>query len=410
MAHALGITDGTTTISLSTTDWLMLQYTPGSPSYRDRQYDPVTDSIELSTDTASGSDAQTAINAVQTLLDAARMRYETNSGERVYLTLQLDSDGEEWRSEILYGSLLSGNDTLAAWQGVQPQTLVVTRAYYWEGEENTLVSSQSLTNNSTSNSYYSSGTVAGVLPTPPIVTISNNSGGNQAQRDVFFGINAFNDPSTFTGRLSSKTLSDTAPYTYNSVQASWTLSDANLTALRGDSHRFVGAFSGGFTDDIWWRLSEEYSGVTPLTKTKAIYPTVDIGLLDFGAMRVPTGGYSTNSTDIDIEIEAQSDTNDLSCTLTFMQLFPAANMRHYTVGTLNIGGNGGIVDDGVDGSTYMKDGTGDRHDIIESIGLPLMLYPGRGHRFIWLMRKSTGYVTTDTCALTVKYRPRRVTI
>jgi len=408
MAHALSITDGTTTISLSTTDWLMLHYVPNVPSYRNGEYEPVTDSIELTTDTASGSAAQTAINAVQLLLESARRRYETRSGPRVYLTLQLDSDASSWRSEVQYGQMVGGNDSLRAWQGIQPQTMVVTRVPFWEGAEATLVSSQSLTNSDGSNSYYSSATVSGVLPTPPIVTLSNNSGDSQTQRDIYFGVNAFNSPATFDGTLGTQALSDTAPYTYNTEQADWTLTAA-LTALHGDSTRFVGAFAGGYTENIWWKLSQEYGGVTPISNTSPVYPTSDSGLLDFGTMRVPTGGYSTTTTGIDLEIKTQSDATNLSCTLTFLQMFPANNTRRYSFAAANVSNGYAIVDDGVDGDVYMKSGSY-RHDVVTAIGAPMMLHPGQGHRFLWLMRKSTGYVAADTCALTVAYRPRRLTV
>ena len=152
MAHALSITDGTTTISLSTTNWLLVHYVPNVPSYRNGQYDPVTDSIELTADVANGAAFQTATNAVQKLLEAARRRHETASGARVYLTMQLDSDASSWRSEILYGAMVSSADTLRSWQGIQPQTLMITRQPYWEGAEVELVSGESLTNNDGNNS------------------------------------------------------------------------------------------------------------------------------------------------------------------------------------------------------------------------------------------------------------------
>jgi len=245
------------------------------------------------------------------------------------------------------------------------------------------------------------------------VTLTNKSGASQSQRDIYFGINAFNNPSTFDGTLGTQALSDTAPYTYATEQADWTFTAAQLTALHGDSTRFVGAFAGGYTDEIWWKLAQEYSGITNIANTSPIYPAYNLispGLLDFGTMRVPPGGYTTTGTGIDLEIKAQSDSENLSCTLTFMQMFPANNTRRYVFDASSVASNYAIVDDGVEGAAYMSGG-GYRRDVVQAIGAPMMLYPqATGHRFIWLMRTSTGYDAADTASLTVKYRPRRLTV
>lgn len=411
MAHALSITDGTTTISLSDgTSWILLHYTPNNPSYRNGAYDPVTDSIELSTNVATGLLAQTATNSVQKLLQSARRRFETKSGAKVYLQITLDGEGQVWRSEIHHGALVGGNDLLRAWQGIQPQTLIIERSFYWEGEQNILVSSRPLINTSGSNSYYTASAVEGVLPTPPIVQLTNPAlpAGSQTQRDIYFGINAFNAPSTFDGTLSGGTLTDTAPYTWT-TQKSYALSNAQLAALHGDNTRFVAAHSGPYTGSTWYKITQY--ALNEVAATEPIYPLAnDSDLLDLGTMRIPTGGYYTDGTGVSLYFKTQSSSTNLNLPLTFIQMFPADNMRHYEmVGQLL--DTDSIVDDGIEGSVYEYDfSQAKRLESVAATGSKLMLYPGQAHRFIWLMGKSTGYTAGDTSNLTVTYRPRRLTI
>ena len=184
--------------------------------------------------------------------------------------------------------------------------------------------------------------------------------------------------------------------------------------MRGDPIRIVGAFEvqQSALAPVWWRFEQSYGTTPTLLYTTPIYGSSSV--LDFGTMRIPAGGYSNSSTDIELHLQSQSDTSNLSCTLTFLQLFPSDNMRILKYDSGTVANTNVIIDDGIEGAAYEYDGS-NRHDTVTTVGKPLMLYPGQTHRFIWLLRTSSSYYpgpspAAETCELTVKYRPRRITV
>ena len=409
MAHALGISDGTTTVSLSTTNFLMLHYVPMSPSYKNGTYADVVDSIELMTDTASATASQAAIHSIEQLLSSAIRRQETQTGPRVFLELTLDG-GSEYRSEILNGQIVLGNDALRTWgQAKYPLTFVVTRVPYWEGALTQIVTSQTLTNADGSNSYYTSTTVAGSMPTPCKIQLLNSSGGTQYPYHTHLGVNAFNVPATFDGTLGAESFTITAPRTFADVAlASWFPSSADWIAMNGDYWRFVGAFTGGATANVFYRMdvtSNTYANT--LFTTDEIYSNGYLYTLDFGTMRTPNiiGGISVTGTNIILKVATEATSG--ADVLTFEQMFPANNYRYLSmIGAL---GNGdALIDDGIEGDAYVDNGSTNLPNL-QAQGSPLMLYPGQAHRFSWLAGTAT-YQAALEQVLSVWYRPRRLTI
>jgi hypothetical protein len=128
-------------------------------------------------------------------------------------------------------------------------------------------------------------------------------------------------------------------------------------------------------------------------------------------MSLPVGGYDTTSTGIDLVLRCQSDSLTLSDTLDYMQIFPATPGAFQRVNlTGNVASTDSVVVDGIEQSAYVTDTGGDHTPLVYPEGNPLLLHPGQGHRFIWCLRESTGRGSTETCALTVAYRPRRLTV
>lgn len=411
MAHALSITDGTTTISLSTTNWFLRHYVPNAPTYRNGVYDPVTDSIDLLTDCASAALAQAAINAVEKLLEAARQQQETKRGPKVYLQLQLDSDAATWRSRMRFGTITLGNDSLRAWQGKIPCTLVVEREPFWDGALTQLVNAAGLANSISNNTYYTATAVAGVMPTPAHIELKNASGSAQTMRAVWFGINSDNAPATWSGTLSAKSYSFTAPRSASSYVAQWSLTNAEIAAMKGDYFRFVAAFTGGATWYVHYQMKNIYASTRTLSRTALRYanPNVDTtAALDFGTMAVPAGRYSVNMSDVDLDLGVETETVDGSDDVAMVQIYPADNVRRYDV-DYQIANNGALVDDNIEEDAYISSGSVTFPDV-HAGGPPLMLYPGRAHRFLWLATNTAGYTASLTANLSVWYRPRRVTL
>ena len=407
MAHALSITDGTTTVSLSTTNFMLLQFNPNTPIYRNGSYEPVTESIELNAYGATASASLTVIHSVELLLAAAIRRQERQTGPRVYLNYTIDG-GSQYRTEVLNGAVVLGQDAMRSYNTKNMAcTLVVEHVPHWEGAETTLLSSQAITNADGSNSYYTASTVHGTLPTPCKISVKN-TGLAAIFRHIHIGVNAFNTPASFDGTLGSKTLTITSPTDYGTNQASWTPTGAQLLAMNGDYFRFVAAFTGGATLGVSYRFELEFNATTTVTHTSQVTATTDnYYVMDMGAMAMPAifddtaGGSST------ITINAYSAATDGSDSLTFVQMFPADNYRHL-YDTTTVETNDSIIDDGIEDEAYHDVGSTNRQTV-QAHGNPLLLYPGQAHRFS-LLTESTSYDATKTQAITVSYRPRRLTV
>lgn len=410
----LQLTDGTTTLTLSgSSDYYGVRYFPSSMSLREaeRPGATITETVELIIKSSTASDAADAVSAVERLLAAARRRQRTASGAKVYANYQAYTGASTGRSEILDGEV-AGDEIPAARQpdaGAMRVWVTWTRMPYWEGSEATLFSGQGLTNASGSNTYYSSATVSGLLPTPAKIELTNNSGGTQYQRFVCLGVNAFNDPATWNGTLGSKTLTDSAPFTWSTEQASYTLTDAQLAAMQGDPQRLIGAFSAaGNAPNIWWKWQQRF-GSNWLAETTPIFPP-DIGVMDFGVMRIPVGGYDTASSGIDLQLRCQSDSISLYGSMNFLQIFPATPGAFQKINlTGNLAAGDVLVVDNIEERAYVND-SGDHMPIAYPDGHGLLLHPGEAHRFIWLLRTTAGRTGSETCTLTVKYRPRWLTV
>ena len=325
----------------------------------------------------------------------------------MYLTLTLDG-GSAYRSEILNGAMVLGADSLRAWGGADITcTLVVERVPYWEGAAVTLVNAQTITNADGSNSYYTATAVTGTLPAPCKITIKNN-GLLDFFRYIHIGCNAFNAPATFDGTLGTKTLTITSPVTFATDAASWTPSSADLIAMGGDYFRFVGAFAGGLTSGVSYRM-EISTGTIVLGKTEEVYAADadNFDVVDFGAMAMPPIIGGVAAADSYISINAYSAATNGSDTLSFVQMFPADNYRLIRTSTTATA-NAEITDDGIEGAAYTVVSSTNRPNV-QVYGNPIMVYPGQAHRFS-LLTENTAYSATIEQLLTVSYRPRRLTI
>lgn len=152
MAHALSLTDGTTTINLADGSTCFVErYTPktpdvttgaavrtatygeeiGAPLYRN-----VTESADLFLRATSVAALQALVRSIEAMLEKAHRRQRLRSGARVYLVVQVDGEASAWRSEIVSGRLVLAEDALRWWPGkaVEAQ-LIIQRRPYFEGAE-----------------------------------------------------------------------------------------------------------------------------------------------------------------------------------------------------------------------------------------------------------------------------------
>lgn len=129
MAHAMSVTDGTTTFSLSTTNAYLQRYVPVEPTKEDAT---VTETIDVTFYGASTSAMQTAMQTLGRLFDTMRRRRALGVGPRVYLQWQPDGDATTWRSELFDARIEYQDDTLTAWgQAKSPASISIERVPFW---------------------------------------------------------------------------------------------------------------------------------------------------------------------------------------------------------------------------------------------------------------------------------------
>ena len=84
MTHALALTYGVTTISLTTTGAMLSAYTPTTSA----NGEPVTEPIELTVYGSSVELARAKLRDIQRALTMAEQRAQALTGQKVYLTFQ----------------------------------------------------------------------------------------------------------------------------------------------------------------------------------------------------------------------------------------------------------------------------------------------------------------------------------
>ena len=99
MAHAITITHGSTTITLTSGDYQVMTYNLGVPRTDDPN-ETVTDSFELRIDATSLTNLQADVRNINKALDLAWRRRKTGTGDRVYITFKESGDTPTFRAEI----------------------------------------------------------------------------------------------------------------------------------------------------------------------------------------------------------------------------------------------------------------------------------------------------------------------
>lgn len=436
--HTLNLTDGTTTISLTTSGVMLRSYTPTAPQGNQ----PVTESIDLMVYGASTGDMQTRINDIERMLDAAKRRAMTNVGARVYLQFQPINDAVLWRSEILSGLLVLDNKALTVFGQAQVRVaLILTRAPYWEGAE---VELQLSTSNQTAavggrtiRNHDDSGTgddnwvqiaaaqVGGVLPAPARVTLTNTTGSAQAYTKVWMAVNAFSDPANFVHVLEGESRSggigtvmtdancsngsrlDVSLAAGASGVINFWINSTQLQRTQGRRFRLLARFAGNTgTPTITPRLVDDTGNVVLWSGESVIISTQGQHIADLGTVTLPVGGWGTNYGGVALSLDCRGAMN---AQLDFVQLTPLDSYRYVELFGYAVANNAALVDDGIEERTYILTG-GVAYPYAAPRGAPLLLYPNTTQRIIFLHQTSTAAPIANAFSVRVYYRPRRLTL
>lgn len=435
----LRLTDGTTTVTLTSSPWLGATYAPEAAEF----------GAETVTETAvcviegSAATIRTAVNGLETLLHDAWLRSRVQNAKLWVEYRPIDSDAY-FRSEVLGGSVQWSSNPAKRRLDASTNTVEVavswTRRNWWEGAEVELELSTSnqaaATGGRTIYNHDDSGTghdnwvqiaaaqVTGDLPGAVRVQLANSVGSARSYRKVFLGVNAFSDPANFAHVLEAESASgggsvvsdancsnssrrDIAPS--GSLTLTWSLTAAQLQRTQGRWFRMllrVNDHSG----DLRVRPEVRDGGgtYTLWRGDSVVLPSQYGGIFDLGSVPLPPGGYATayGALTLALVFSGTSLTE-----LDFLQLTPLDAFRYLEcMGAVANGES--VVDNGYEGLAYVLSSSA-YLPLVAPRGEPLMLFPGKLQRVFVLQQNLTGNSLApiaDTLAVRVWHRPRRRTI
>lgn len=434
MAHALSITDGTTTFSLSTTNAYLSLYVPTEAQPGETS---VTETVELIFYAASASAMQTAIQTLQRLLDGLRRRQQWGVGPAVYFQFQPDGDSTTWRSEMLDARLEYKEDTLSVYpQAKMPASLLLQRVPFWEGALTQIpLTNGSATNNTSGLTIYNhddggtnhdcyvhiaAGDVGGSLPAPVKLTLTNTTGSTQTYTQILLTCNAFCDPTNFAhviegeSKASGGSTSSDASYSNGSYATitintqgvhQWDLPANFLQDTQGyDFHLLARLIADG---TVYLRPAiYEATGNYALWQGDETQVTLlSSALIDLGVVPLPPGGYATAYAAQRLYIGMRSASSVIVQT-DFLAFFPANTFRKLRL-LSSTANSTAITDDQTEGRAYSTTSSVDTPNVAVS-GMPLTVWPNMTQRIyvLWSLADLSAPIA-QTMTVKAWYRPRR---
>lgn len=418
----LEITDGSTTLSLNGSGaYDGVSYYPRSPSMAEAMNVDINVMSETATLNLRGTVAEIrdAMQAIERLFTHARRRQESRSGPKIYVRYKVSSGETLYRSELVDGHLELAGDAQrrqVSWGLVQAE-LTFVRRVFWEAASSANLGSGALTNNGSSRLVL--GTVAGSLPAPIKLTITNTSG-TISPRNFYAAINAFAEPGAvdFTlpgGSISWSTSEDHSTqhweYDFDAV------SPGQMADLGGERYYIlVGLESATGNGYLRANVYTELSVVHDFkAHSDEVYVGTDEQIIKLGPLPLPPNGSSLAINDINLGLSVRdvSASPTGSFSIAWVQLAPSApgSFRYFRQTGFTHNSGDKWIDDGVDDYIYTESSTGDLNEIMAKSGEPLQVWPGESNELRLVFDEQvTGVVDTRTVSASVDYRPRRLSL
>lgn len=448
MAHTLALVLGGTTITVSSGNYTLLDYVPRTPSSDSLD---VTESARVYMTAASKTVLQTAIRAIEDLFSLARRRQITGVGNIGYVHLTVDGDSTTWRSEILDGSLLMGDDGLRHWGNLGTEVLLTwTRRFYWEGDLTTLGLKRTGVSKTTSGvtiyNHHDSTThenfvdiegadIGGSLPSPLYLTMVPGAAVNS--RRFYISANTFAEPSDFVAILEGEdstgggtatvdanssdgyymARSWTPSITHSTNAFTWAITDAMMQDTAGSWLRVLMRSASAPPASCYVQLKIKYSAASPLTtlwEGPEILLDTNRRLHDLGSVPLPPGSSSGGLHANLALILSIRNSSAAQLDLDYLQLSGPDGVHRfdqqgYTFETIDT-----MIVDGPQDVVFINSYNGSYNQavyIISNYPPFVMLHPGKNCRLRVLFDEASGAcVISRTLRLNAKYRPRRVTV
>lgn len=464
----LRFTDGTTTVRIlpSGGEAVLKRWTPQTPEVDTVDvagalsdggerpvvaYRNVTEQMDVVW-AGAASEQRQRLNTLNRLFEGARHRQRTGVGPRVYVEFRASDAEDWWRSEVLSGRVLVDDGDLdfdlqlvtAGLEGA----IIYTRRYYWEGPEAGIPLSNAHGTNVTNgltvynqapaagednHADIAAGVIAGDVPAPPRIELTNSYDGAAMLSRVFVAHNVYSSPATLPHMIEGEDGDGTttsvvyagghsggayllAEWSGESETeiAAWPLSAALLEACGGNyAHVMLRLYTTLAVSGVWVRLrlkvglAVQWDG--PLMELANGQTLQDLGVVQLPPYQLGPGDLYPLSLALCARTWG-AGAHEMG--IDYIQLAPADGWRVLAPVTGGVDETERLVDDMIAGVLY-KDGMAveGRASTYAAFGAPLALVPGAAQRLYFLQRAvGGGCEVARTLSVKAFYRPRRLTI
>jgi hypothetical protein len=460
------ITDGTTTLTFAGTtsgsyDGLIMgEYVPRYPQLDRVQtqqastpggeivaavYRNVTESATLRLQRSSSASMANAITDMQSLhklIDAARRYQRDRVGNPVYVKFRKDTGESYYRSEILDARVDMEDDSLESPgpydAGYIQLEITWTRRYFWEAESETALTLVGYTNTSSSgttiknatngadqNSVTCADAIAGDLPTPAYVALTNTSGG-QSYDNYWIGLQADGTVAQIAleGESGSGSGANTAQASASGgnvrrvnvllntqVAVQWSLTTTQVDNAAGRYYRAVLVIGSSFVNPTGMRLwlDIQTTGSTTIWTGPVMQPADAVPVLDMGLVQLPPvlNGL-TGFEGLNLRLNGYNTIANSDLDVDTLYLLPTDSIRSYILPLSSIGDTEALVDNGYAGVSYRLTASG-KSPVVTATGSPnIELRPGSSGFRANVLWWSGAATPINTSSLVMKYRARRL--
>lgn len=442
----LRITDGTTTINFSTGDFGLRSY---KPTVVQEFKDFIDDDFRVDFINATVATNRASAQAVNRLFEQARNYANNSTGAKVYLEVDFGSTGTYYRSLLSNGYIEFEDETIGVlWDRRLQFTLHVTRQPFWEGALTQIpISNASATGNTLgltiTNSYDATAenfvdideaAVIGDLPAPIKIELENTKSDSDAAKEIYIWHNVYSTPATFDHILEAEdaagsTVTDSGVDTTSSDDqyatlawtataettiATWTLSDAFMTAAAGGRFGILARWRGAFPyTDMWIRFklltvnsNILWEGALKLVQDNPELTHLDdfrlgpalVGLSSIKSLKLRMFGYRN-----------ASGTHSLP--LDYLQLSPISGdggWKYFVSVDDGIAYQEELIYDDIEQHVYRVDTSSKLIPELSDFGGPILIVPNKDQRLYFNSCDKDGEAKVNqTWKVKVWYRPRR---
>ena len=434
---ALSITDGTNTVSLSTSGVILTEYIPvasGGVEYEPLRYETVTESCRIVLNGGSEATNAATITTLGQLFERARRRQRINAGVRVYVQLQMSSDASVWRSELLDGRIEPQHETMDMWSTkTPPLTISWERQGFWEGERTALTMTSSVTSPGTTNevTLYSNddGTptqtnwvriadvyITGSLPAPLEIHLKMAASGMTQPRAmisnlVFVGPEEL-DPFEYGSQAENGAQGDWTGSGITDLVWIWELLEDDVAVMGGHLMRIIVVFTGSVSGIDVRPVVYAYASGSYQTLYVGQWTRVNGQYVDLAAVPIPPGGYDATGGDVALGLSVRHTATG-NATIDFIQMTPAGDGLYRVLEQVGFqtAANDKFVDDPVNGIAYIQESGSNNHQpIVYPRYMPLHVWPSRDNELRVLLAELNNFTPGRQLTMQAWYRPRRAVL